>query len=244
MKNLNVLIVEENERTGNELKGMLKSLDHHVVGQAKNAVEAMEMIDEHDPEFLIINICVNDKHDGIYLGSKLKDCYHIPYIFTSSDPDDTELIQKAILEKPFGFVLKPYDAKDIDTAMQIALAQFEEVNRLEQDLRQQTANKVSSIFLKVNSRLVNINLSDILWIECKGDYAVFKTEDQSFIIHSTMKNIEQKLSSSQFLKVHRSFIINLDKIVDIEDSNLVISDRVIPISRNNKESLFNSINML
>lgn len=244
MKSLNVVIVEENPAITETLCEILDSLHHQVVGAASNSSEAIRLIDERLPDFVIIDICTNAKMDGIYLGRLIKDQYNIPFIFTSSDQDDTELIQMAIMEKPFGFVLKPYNSNDIDTAIQMAVNQFEEVNKLVIDLQSKQSRDINHIFVKVNSRLVNINVKDILWIECKGDYAVFKTETDSFIIHSTMKNIESKLSNSQFLKVHRSFIINLDKIVDIEDSNLMIKDKIIPISRNNKDTLLKSINML
>lgn len=244
MRNLNIIIVEEDYKVAENLCRILKRLNHDIVGEASNAKYALSLIEDMIPDFVIINICVNNKTDGILLGRKVKEDYDIPFIFTSSDVDDTELIQKAIKEKPFGFVLKPYSIKDIDAAIQIAFNQFEELSRLEFNLMTQPSKEITQIFLKVNSKLVNINLQDILWVECRGDYAVFKTESDSFIIHSTMKNIESKLSNSQFLKVHRSFIINLDKIVNIEDSNVLIRDKVIPISRSNKDTLFKSINML
>jgi len=244
MKKLNIVIVEEDQKVAENLCGLLEYLNHQVVGEASNASDAVTLIEEREPDFVIINICVNNKIDGILLGRKMKEDYDIPFIFTSSDVDDTALIQKAIKEKPFGFVLKPYSIKDIDTAIQIAFNQFEEFSRLEFNLMAQPSKVITQIFLKVNSKLVNINLQDILWVECRGDYAVFKTENDSFIIHSTMKNIERKLSNTQFLKVHRSFIINLDKIVNIEDSNILIRDKVIPISRSNKDTLLRSINML
>ncbi len=244
MKNLNIVIVEEDQKVVENLCGILEYLNHQVVGEASNAADAVTLIEERNPDFVIINICVNDKADGILLGRKIKEDYDIPFIFTSSDVDDTELIQKAIMEKPFGFVLKPYGIKDVDTAIQIAFNQFEELSRLELNLLSKPSKELTHIFLKVNSKLININLQDILWVECRGDYAVFKTENDSFIIHSTMKNIESRLSNSQFLKVHRSFIINLDKIVNIEDSNVLIRDKVIPISRSNKDTLLRSINTL
>ncbi|MEQ6119097.1 response regulator transcription factor [Reichenbachiella sp. MALMAid0571] len=244
MKNLNIVIVEEDPKVVENLCEILEYLNHQVVGEASNTKDALRLIEERNPNFLIINICVNAKSDGILLGRKVKEDYDIPFIFTSSDADDTELIHKAIEEKPYGFVLKPYSIKDIDTAIQIAFNQFEELSRLEFNLLSKPSRELTHIFLKVNSKLININLKDILWIESKGDYAVFKTENDSFIIHSTMKNIETKLSNSQFLKVHRSFIINLDKIVNIEDSNLLIKDKIIPISRGNKDSLLRSIHML
>jgi len=69
------------------------------------------------------------------------------------------------------------------------------------------------------------------------------TGKQTHLVHTTMKSLEEKLGR-QFLRVHRSFIVHLGKIVDIEESNLVVGGRVIPISRANKAELMNRLNLL
>jgi len=99
------------------------------------------------------------------------------------------------------------------------------------------------IYVKSEGRYIRLPYSDILYIENIGDYVKIYTQDNSYIIHTTMKYLEEKLGG-QFLRVHRSFIVHLDKIVDIEENNLVIAKKVIPISRANKPELMNRLNML
>lgn len=99
------------------------------------------------------------------------------------------------------------------------------------------------IYVKSEGRYIRLPYSDILYIENIGDYVKIFTQDNSYIIHTTMKYLEEKLGG-QFLRVHRSFIVHLDKIVDIEENNLVIAKKVIPISRANKPELMNRLNML
>jgi two-component system, LytTR family, response regulator LytT len=89
-----------------------------------------------------------------------------------------------------------------------------------------------------------VKIEDILYVEAKGDYALFKTKSKGYIVQTSMKHVEKKLSPLWFQKIHRSFIINLTKIIDIEESNLLIEDKVIPISRANRESLFKRLNLL
>jgi len=102
----------------------------------------------------------------------------------------------------------------------------------------------NSIFLKVDAKLIKVKIEDILYIEAKGDYALFKTANKGYIVHSTMKKVQDRLEEFNFQKVHRSFVVNLSKIVDIEESNLLIEDKVIPISRANKEALMKRLNLL
>lgn len=99
------------------------------------------------------------------------------------------------------------------------------------------------IYVKTEGRYIRLPYTDILFIENIGDYVKIFTQDTSYIIHTTMKYLEEKLGN-QFLRVHRSFIVHLDKIVDIEENNLVIAKKVIPISRANKPELMNRLNML
>ncbi|CAN0115309.1 unnamed protein product, partial [Chrysoparadoxa australica] len=104
------------------------------------------------------------------------------------------------------------------------------------------SKKMDEIYVKVDGRFVRLALNDVLFIESLGDYVTFHTTlKEKFIVHSTLKNIDEKIRNPDFLKVHRSYIVNLSKVVDIEDTNLVITDKVIPISRSHKPALMSRI---
>lgn len=100
-----------------------------------------------------------------------------------------------------------------------------------------------AIYVKNDGRYVRVPYDSIMYIENTGDYVKILTNNQSFVVYTTMKSLEEKLGA-QFLRVHRSYIINLDKIVDIEESNLVVASKVIPISRANKSELMSRLNLL
>lgn len=92
--------------------------------------------------------------------------------------------------------------------------------------------------------MVKINIADIYLIEAKGDYINIKTDGKNYIVHSTLKKIEDKLLAENFFKVHRSFIINTTEIVDIEDNTVLVRKDVVPVSRSNKSELMNKLNLL
>jgi len=102
----------------------------------------------------------------------------------------------------------------------------------------------NDLYVNIDRRLVKINIPDICVIEAKGDYIKIKSEDKNYIVHSTLKKIEEKLPNTLFLKVHRSYIINTTKIVDIEDNSVLIKQDVIPVSRANKKELMQRLNLL
>lgn len=109
---------------------------------------------------------------------------------------------------------------------------------------QEETNTVNDLYVNIDRRLVKINIPDICVIEAKGDYIKIKAEDKNYIVHSTLKKIEEKLPSHLFLKVHRSYIINTTKIVDIEDNSVLIKQDVIPVSRANRKELMQRLNLL
>ena len=97
------------------------------------------------------------------------------------------------------------------------------------------------LFVKTERKYVRIDLKELLYVETVGDYSIFKTANQQFTVHATLKSVKERLSMPNFLKVHRSFIVNLNKIKDVEDSSLLIGDKVIPVSRNHRTRLMERI---
>lgn len=100
------------------------------------------------------------------------------------------------------------------------------------------------LFVKVDSLLHNINLNSILWIEAYGDYVKINTDQKMLMILSTLKGIESKLPENQFVRVHRSFIVNIKRIDNIDPANLQIGNKIIPISATHRDALINKINLL
>lgn len=108
----------------------------------------------------------------------------------------------------------------------------------------QPSDTTTDFYVNIHRRLIKINISSINLIEAKGDYILIKTENKNYTVHSTLKKIEDKLPVSSFLKVHRTYIINIKKIIDIEDNSVLIAKDVIPVSRSNRPELMKRLNML
>jgi len=99
------------------------------------------------------------------------------------------------------------------------------------------------LFVKHNSALVKLKVENVLFIEALKDYVVIHTTEEKYTIHSTMKDIERKLPQRFFLRVHRSFIVNMDKIIAIASNGLVIDggDKELPIAGHTKTNLENEL---
>ncbi len=104
------------------------------------------------------------------------------------------------------------------------------------------------VFIKTNSTLVRLEYDDILWIEALENYVIVKTYDNKFVIYFTMKAMEAKVPMNIFVRIHRSFIVNRDKVEIIEDNSVVIRTesglKSIPIGKSYKDRLIKDLNII
>jgi len=100
------------------------------------------------------------------------------------------------------------------------------------------------LYVNIDRRLIKIRFEDILYIEAQGDYIVIYTPKEQIRVHSTLKKIREKLPEARFLQIHRSFIINHTRIIDIQDNSVLIDRKVIPISRSSRPELMQRLNLL
>ena len=107
--------------------------------------------------------------------------------------------------------------------------------------KQQTGD---DFYININKRLIKIDIQSIYLVQAKGDYIYLKTDNKNYTVHSTLKKIEEKLPDHIFLKIHRSYIININKIIDIEDNSVLIEKDVVPVSRSNRPELMKRLNLL
>jgi len=102
----------------------------------------------------------------------------------------------------------------------------------------------NSFFVKKGSMLVKVYLDNIQWIQAMDNYVIIQTTVDQFVIHSTMKDIESKLPTARFLRVHRSYIIPIEKINVLDENTVLIGDKTIPIGKSYKENFMARLNFL
>ena len=237
-----ILVVEDDPQIAESLADILEILNHEVVDIADSFDSAIEQFKSKEIDLALLDIQLKGVKNGIDVAERIRSEFKVPFIFTTAYADK-ETIKKASEHSPYGYIVKPYGMKDINAGIEIAIQNHQAFNQLGNDGEEGVFNS-ESLFIKANSRIVRININDILFIEAKGDYALFKTLDKGYIVHTTFKNAESKLNSNRFVKVHRSYIINIEKIVDIEENSLLIENQIIPISRSQKPILLGKLNAI
>jgi DNA-binding LytR/AlgR family response regulator len=119
--------------------------------------------------------------------------------------------------------------------------EYYEVRQKNEADKSQVAEAGDYFFIKADNRLVKVSFSDILFIEALQNYVVVHTQEKKLITYLTFKSVEEYLPSSQFIKVHKSFIVSATKIDSIEGSDIRIGQHHIPISRNLKDEVMEKL---
>ncbi|MEO1255761.1 MAG: response regulator [Bacteroidota bacterium] len=237
-----ILIVEDDTQIAESLADIIEILNHEVVEIADSYDRAIEQLEAKEIDLALLDIQLKGVKSGIDVAERIRNEFKIPFIFTTAYADK-ETIQKASEHSPYGYIVKPYGMKDINAGIEVAIQNHKVFSQKGSESEEGVFNS-ESLFIKANSRIVRININDILFIEAKGDYALFKTQEKGYIVHTTFKNAESKLNGNRFVKVHRSYIVNIEKIVDIEENNLLIENQIIPISRSQKPVLLRKLNAI
>ena len=200
-----------------------------LVSSYNNATDAINELSKADVDILFLDVEMPEV-SGFDL---MKSLTTNPYIILITSKSEYAL--DAFEHDVVDYLLKP-----------VTYPRFlKAVNKI-QELSTSTIAGTNSddLFVKHNSRYIKIPASEILYIEAIGDYVEIYTQDRKHIAHTTMKALEKRLAKSNFLRVHRSYIIRLSGITEIEDNSVSINKKTIPIGKSYREELMNSLNLI
>jgi two-component system, LytTR family, response regulator LytT len=248
MSKTNVLVVEDESIVAKDIQQSLIRLGYNVIGTASTGEKAISLAEEFRPDIVLMDIMLKGSINGIEAAGEIKAKLGTPVIFLTAYADEGTLA-KAKVTEPYGYIIKPFKEIDLHTSIEMALYKHKkesEILKEREILYSIVENKDSKdfIFVKSNSRLIKLNTKEIYYIEALKDYVVINTLNSRYTIHSTMKDIEKKMPSSDFIRVHRSFIVRIDKIASVEIPNLTLENdkKVIPIGGSYKDDLVNRLN--
>jgi len=212
----------------------------NVLEEFPNAMQAIKYLNSNAVDLIFLDIHMPD-----FTGFDFIDTIKNPpkIVLTTSDPNFA--IQAFGYDCIVDYLVKPITPERFKKAIDKAEAIKPKVTTdNEKSSGQIETSSGNDLYVNIDRRLIKIDIPSIYLVEAKGDYIQIKTEDKNYTVHSTLKKIEEKLPDSLFLKIHRSYIINVDKIIDIEDNSVLIKKDVIPVSRSNRPELMKRLNLL
>jgi len=239
-----ILVVEDEYITAKTLSNFLETSGYTVVGCAMNTEEALSYLKNTVIDCVILDINLNDKKDGIWIANHIKENYHIPFIFLTAYTDK-DTISRAVQASPFGFLAKPFQKVELFSAIEIALHKHNELAVLADNENVAQESFATTIFLKNIDRFDKVSISDICFIESQKNYLLIHTVSMVYRHRATLKEFIGVVSPVDFVKTHRAFLINKNKITSVDKSNHFINILTsnVPVSKAFRQEVYLKINL-
>jgi two-component system LytT family response regulator len=248
MDRITACIVDDEPLARTRIKTLLEDdAEIEVVAVCANGIEAVDSIKKLQPELLFLDIQM-PKVDGFDVLQQLN-ASQIPVIIFVTAYD--EFAVKAFEVHAIDYLLKPFDKRRFDLALERAKKSIKSdksetmSNNIESliDTMDRSSSYVSRVIVKQSGRVLFIDVKDIDWIEAAGNYVEIHSRDKSYLIRETMNNMDQKLDPDQFSRIHRSTIVNIDRVQELQSwfhgdyQVLLESGTKLTMSRNYRDLL-------
>lgn len=189
--------------------------DLTVIGEAATGKDAIEMIDNLKPDLIFLDV----QMPGMTGFEVLDEIEHDPFVIFTTAYDQYAI--KAFEKNAVDYLLKPLDQERFKLAIERAVTRMKlEQNNVGELLRSlKTENKTSydsHIFVQKSEKLLNLAVEEIMFLEASGDYTVLTTKSDQFVSSSGIGKLEEILNPETFIRVHRSTIININFLKEIE----------------------------
>lgn len=230
---LKTIVVDDDLMARESLKRMCEKADNlSFVESLEDGNAALKFLENEQVDLILLDVEMPGI-SGLELIDKLP---YLPQIVITTS--NTDYAFDALEYEVTDFLKKPVQQPRFLKAIEKVVLRQDQLSKMH------SLSASKELYVKTDGRLTRLDYDDIFYFENVGDYVKVISSKGNHIIYGALKAIDEKLVHPRFLKVHRSYIINLDKIVDIEDNSIVINDKVIPISRAHKPVLLKSLNIL
>lgn len=242
MKPASILIVEDKSLIAESLATSLENAGYSVAAKVPSGEEALAFVEKEIPDIVLMDIHLRGDLDGIQTAEKLNTKNNIPVIYLT-DFHDEETITRAKHTRPAAYLVKPYQEKELLIAIEIAFFNASTGKEAHAGSNEKTNESFfpfnDRFFIKEKDVLHRVNIADVLWIEAGGAYCTIRTTRKSHILSMNLGVFNEKFNHVLLLRVHRSYVVNMDKVVAIKGSQLVIegAKEEIPIGETYRDEV-------
>jgi DNA-binding LytR/AlgR family response regulator len=244
---IKILVVEDEMIIAAKTSMLLSNLGYEVTGILPSGEEALSHLKENKTDIVLLDINLKGKTDGIETAKKIQLQSSASIIYLTANADEATF-NRAKATKPSAFISKPFKKLDLQRAIELTISRMDknepEVVKEINILNEQPVILSDRIFVRSRDKMLKIMLADVLYIEADRNYSRIFTTTKEYLLSTTLKTIEEKLSSQLFVRTHRSYIINLAHVDEVAEDHVIISQKPIPLSAGLKEHLLERIQTL
>ncbi len=233
MSNVKIFIVEDDAIIRATLKLMLTQNNFDIAGEADEAEDAFDKINESKPDLALLDINLKSNKDGIWLAEQLRIHHNLPIVFLTAYSDGKTL-EKVMKTKPNGFLSKPFKQVDIFSSINIALQNFslaEESLKYSPKYIEQRSPQIDFLYVKEKNVLVKILFKDVSYLKSDGNYVEIHIATRKYVLRAKLTDMLSKLPTDKFVQAHQRYIVNVQRLNAVGNSFVIIGEEKIPVSK-------------
>ena len=239
MGKVKILIVEDEIIIADNIADALEELGYEILEPANTYSEAIQTIEEEQPDIAILDIQLTGRKTGVDLAEKINLDYKFPFIFLSSNSDKLTLEDVKKVE-PQAYLVKPFNKGELYTSIEVALYNF--AKQKEKTLDDTNLVIANALFIKQDKTFLRLNFKDILYLKSDHIYInIHLTNGKEYTVRGSLNSYAEKLSTS-FFRTNRSYIANLDYLNQIQVNTIQVDEEVVPIGKKQRDILLEKLN--
>jgi DNA-binding LytR/AlgR family response regulator len=232
---ITILIVEDDMVIAANISLQLIELGYEVTGIITRGEDALKQIKNNLPEIVLMDIQLKGSLNGIETAIKMKEHYHnLAIIYLTANDEE---VQKS---HPYAYISKPVQKPDLKTSIELTIHQLKCNNKITSGDSKQCASTYvlkDCLFIRHHDSMVKVDIKAIRYIEAERNYSRIYSTEKEFLLVATLKEMDEKLPNKHFLRIHRSYIINLSRIDEIACNHVVILRKIIPMTKGMRPKL-------
>jgi len=241
MSALKIGIVEDELVIARTILNTLNELGYSHCGPAISYTEAIEMLERDKPDLLLLDIQLSGKKDGIDVAEKLNEAYRIPFIFLTANSDG-ETIDRAKKVKPHAYIVKPFTKEELFAAIEIAFSNFSGSRNDSRPERLDMHPQKDIMFVRDGYVFRKIFFNDLLYLESDANYVTLHLKSQKKVmVRSTLNDFVEQLDAQKFVRIHRSYSVNISLVDDVFPTEVSIDGIKVPIGKTYRDDLFKAL---
>lgn len=243
---VNILIVEDESIVALDLAAGLEKDGYNVVGIGDSVEEALEIFNDNVVDIALLDINIIGDRDGIDAAREILKIRKIPIIYLTAVTDAAS-VNRIKETQPAAFLTKPYSINNVRIAIDLAMSNFskhagagesqfalkaEKSEHAEKDVILQMDQNV---FIKQSHKFIKVALADIIYAESENNYVHLVTTQRKYTLRLSLQQLEEKISYNRFIRIHKSYMVNMDAIRSFSETEVQVENKELPIGRNYKE---------
>jgi two-component system, LytTR family, response regulator LytT len=240
-KQIQVLIVEDEFIISEYIKGCLVNLGYDVADICSSYDEAITAFKNYQPDIAIIDITIKGDENGIDIANYISANFDMPFIFASSH-GDKGTIDKAKQTRPAAYLIKPFTEEDLYAAIETALVNFSN-QKIKAEQEEEIVIIHDGFFIRHKNRFVKILLEELIYAEANDNYVNLFTADTHYTLKTTLLKLQEVLPH-HFLRIQKSYIVNLHQLKSFDMEEVVVHNKTLPIGKSYSEALLEKLKIL